>query len=417
MRSLLTIAAVFLAAMATATPHLETIFTIPLPYAEDAKPQNLMNGDMLYVATTGGIAAANLTSKSIAWTTNVTNPAGMGAQASVPMLYHAGKLYAFTETDAVQVDAKTGAKGWHVPISGAGAINATFMGSKMALLQESTISIIDTTSGMLKDTLGYNGGYTVGLDEASNTIVYGIKSSSLTGKFTATNLWTNTEKWSYAVGPLPGSATPFYAFREYVLLTNSSHNFQDMNLIVLETAAGSVKLNLGAMNGVGFSGVTPTLNGNDLTVVAGEEAMRKLTIDLLNGYIIKQVPYSGGGGNQPGQGGTYSVTAADINAEIRITKSLKIEVGAIGGPFTEAASFSPSSGSYNLQYYGQGVVQIGNLQGWTMWQISMTTKKATFLARNEMVPGWKVSKGAPLTFNGDFIHVDSMSIKAEKIVF
>jgi hypothetical protein len=292
------------------------------------------------------------------------------------------------------------------------------------------------SNGTFASHVQYQNKYLV-VDTASHgPVVYGSRSSSDSGTLTATALWTGALIWSYNPhSSLSGWFTVYSLVPGYLLARNeslSSGGFQEFSLIVLSIATGNVKVNIGGMGGLATDGVPPRLvNGHDLIVVAGNTE-REMTIDLDTGYITKQVPYTES---------SFAVKAHDIGVEIRVTKMLEIQVGPMagGGPYTTAAHFTPSSGSFNLQYYSQGVIQVGNLQGWTLWQIkeqktqqqqqqtqqgaatttaapSPAQMTAVLLDRDETSPGWTPSVTPTTLSDGTAIFVEGTSITGVKLV-
>ena len=162
---------------------------------------------------------------------------------------------------------------------------------------------------------------------------------------------------------------------------------------------------------------------------------RALTFSLSdNGALLSNVSY-----DPATEMNTYSVPAPDLhlpsrhhnssspnhhNASwsrsdttmIRIGMNLELQVGPNGGPYSTVSNFTPGFDGFNLLYWGKGVIQVGNIQGWTLWHITTTGSmsntsdslairtldeadlKASFLSRTTTLPTW--APGTPNGYHG-----------------
>ena len=398
MRMIATIlVAVALAAVASASLHIETVFEIPLPargsieFALDA-----IDGDRYYTVAKNGLSviAVSLSTKSVQWWKNIStnsfdNIQGLVAADGIVLIGTIGKTHAYSFA--------TGDKLWENTRTIQPTATYRSMGSKMYLLEggkkySGGYIVYNLTSGAILHREN------VGAGDFSGDNLY--LSTGMAKTLKAVNWKTNTTLWM-----TPGSIYSFLDVSTKYVVTTNHTSAGDTILNVYDAMDGHVVQKFEAMNGINLNAIC-TLQGDYIFAEVGEIDGRFVYLDILNGYQLwaRSAPSEGGS--------AYVVTSSGI---AQITQQLQLNLINIStGEPSLTVNGVPSSSNPSITDFGSGIVKVSNLQGYTIWD----TATGHYLGRDERAPSSSQSgtvSSKPKMFGDIFVTTNGATVIGQKL--
>jgi len=391
--------------------RLETLFDIPMPSPvttwggePSTIPTTYIGGDMAYVIAQGQdtINAVNLTGRKVQWQkvniSMISTIQGLAASQSTVLAQFASHIRAFSAADGTHLWSATGYT--LIQPSLAVEVGSTIYAVVNTPLNLYALVGFDRASGAVKSSEYIQSVVLDGNTLFINKESYNANTGLLTYTgFVARDITTWTDKWS--TGPLLQNQGTYPAVKaasyNHVLVSNLSGT--DTVGMVLDRSTGAVLYSFEAFNGIDEQMITspPKFLNGKLFALVGIQNPRYILIDLSTGYIIWTRSFA--------ELGSAVLSGTNL---ISISANLVLTIADITGsapPMTIPQV--PSLPTPSIISYGESIVQVSNLQGFTLWD----AKTATYLGRDETIPG----AGAPLAWNGAFIFTSGSHILGLKL--
>lgn len=399
--------------VAQAIPHIQNEFKIAIPHKPASPGAQALHDSTFAVLTDEGITAVDLATKRVAWSKN--------SSSATSFYINNGNMLVVGSEYVQGLNAATGNMTWQnssvSTFSDAADIKFQSFGDNVVVSTEDQLFSVNAGTGRFLYHMSLSG-----TGVSSGKMLY---FATANGELAALNIETGVKPWTINARGGNTFNNVLYADANYVV-TSIDTTGGDTVLFVALASNGNQKLRLEGMSGLNQDSGPVSVSGTNLTVVAGENP-RVYTIDLNTGYILSQTPYSGGGGgNGGGSQGEHHIDLSDGDViKIHSTSSqttpakygsgFSIQKGPSGGPFTTVCPHTASDSHYNLAYLGDGLLKVGNLQGYTLFYIKDQT--CSVVQRDETLPGYRAHRGGSVfKYGKDFVEVEGKEVVGYKIV-
>lgn len=363
------VAVVLAASFVNATVHLETVFTIPLPASQSEQETAITLGNDMYftVGTGGKLFAVNLTSKTVAWTSEFEGGfiTQMGEFNGVLIVQGTSTTLALSTKDGSLMWVSSG---WSLAPN---PKNNRVMGNTLVIVSATNFAVVDLTTGATTKTIETEGGGVAG-DQA---FLLELDINSFVNNIEVYNLTTVTKQYE-----LRNVANYLAASTKYLVITNMSGTTFENIVTVFDAATGAKKYDISDVGGIdsNIQLFTPIISGDKMYALIGQIQTRLVQFDLANnGHKDWHIDFSN---TNP----SASSSITPIGDSLLILSGLTVSVhNSSTGALVKKIENVPSNQEATVDVLAGSVITIPNLQGFTAWDIAT----GTMLIQNEHAPG------------------------------